>query len=375
VFFAPSAPGLKREDFVTNINPTLRVNHAGEYATGSLEVGGFGETYVNNPGLNYIGTADTLRLNLDNSVKRLLPNASLRISDYVRYTPTPPGFANPIAGTSPSSPVNLQNVYAQGILSYRSNNLINNADVSTSYDTTATTSLNASYSHAIIRFGSSPVASTAPLLLFDTTTQTGTVGGKAQVSALDTLNVRYAHAQSEFIPHTTSASSTSARSSFKTDTVTLGWSRTLTPYLTAEAGGGGILIDPGITTYSANASLVMNLPNHVATLSYARSAFPSFIGAGVIVTSDSVSLTAIQKIARQWQLAESANYAHSSGASGAASIKFTTYSATADVYYWVTRIWSTALSFDYLNINQEFGTGKANFDRYAVTFSLRATWD
>src|SRR5215813_6211785 len=90
VFYAPPTPGLDRADFVTDVNPMLRVNHNGDYAAGYLDIGGFGETFVRNSDLNFFGTANTLYLNLDNSIKRLLPNASLTISDYVRYTPTAP---------------------------------------------------------------------------------------------------------------------------------------------------------------------------------------------------------------------------------------------------------------------------------------------
>ncbi len=92
VFYAPNTPGLQRDDFVTDVNPQVRVNHNGDYVTGYLDVGGFDETYVRNSDLNFFGTADSFYLNLDNSIKRLLPNASLIVSDYVRYTPTPPGF-------------------------------------------------------------------------------------------------------------------------------------------------------------------------------------------------------------------------------------------------------------------------------------------
>lgn len=377
VFFAPKTPGLKREDFVTNISPGLRVNHTGEYASGSLDVGGFGESYVHNPSLNYVGTADNLNLSLDNSVKRLLPNASLRITDYVRYTPTPPGFVNPAAGTSPSDPGNVSNIYAQGLLGYRTNNLINNAAAMTSYAVTPTTSLNASYSYSIIRFGSSQAASATQPLLFDTTTQAVTVGGSTKLSALDTMTVTYSHSLSEFTPHSTSAISTTSlpSASFKVDSASLGWSRILTPYLTAQVGGGGILIDPGITTYSANASLMMNVPNHLATITYARSAYPGYVGVGQALITDIVSLTARQTIDPQWQLGESANYAHSSGGGGSTASKFTTYSASVNLSYWVTRVWSTALNFSYMNFDQAYGSTKSNLDRYVVTFSVNAVWN
>jgi len=370
VFYAPPTPGLQRDDFVTNVNPMLRVNHNGDYASGFLNVGGFSETYIKNPDLNYLGTNGSLSLNLDNSIKRWLPNASLRVTDYFSYTPLPPGFVNPAAGTSPGAPGNIQNVYAQGFLGARTNNLINNGTVSTSYATTASTSLNASYSYGIIRFKGSP-SSQGGTNLFDSTTQTGTAGGTARLSELDTLNVNYSHTQSEF-------SRSGTTSLFKTDNATIGWSRTLTPNLSAQLGGGGILINPGIVTYAANASLIMNFQNNNATMSYARSAFPSIAsgtgGTGGVLIGDVFSLSATQNLDRQWQLAERASYAHASGGGGLNVLTYDSYMAGVDIQYWVTGIWSTSLSYDYMNFSSETGSSKTSFDRHAITLSLRATW-
>jgi hypothetical protein len=347
----------------------LRLNHNGDYASGVLNVGGFSETYVKNPGLNYLGTTDSLSLNLNNSIKRLLPNASLSVFDSFTYTPLPPGFANPAAGTSPGDPSNIQNVYAQGFLGARTNNLINNATVSTSYATTASTSLNASYNYAIIRFGSSP--STQGLNLFNTTTQTGTVGGAAQLSLDDTVSVTYAHVQTEATPNSPFSNATSRL--FKIDSATIGWSRTLTPNFKAEVGGGGILINSVQTTYAANAALLMNYLINTATISYAHTAFPTFYGGGVLI-GDSFALSAAQKIDRQWQLTESASYAHTSGRSGLNPLTYNSYVAGGDIQYWVTSIWSTTLSYSYTKFSTEAGSVKTEYDRQVIMFIVAATW-
>jgi hypothetical protein len=298
----------------------------------------------------------------------------LSVIDAIRYTPLPPGFVNPAAGTSPGAPDNIQNVYAQGFLGFRTNNLMNNGTVSTSYATTASTSLNASYNYATIRFGTSP--STQGLSLFNSTTQTGTVGGTAQLSGLDTLNVRYAHMQTERTPSSPSSSSPSAL--FKIDRATIGWLRTLTPNLSAELGGGGILISPGITTYAANASLIMNFLNNSATISYSHTAFPNFTGAGGtgggILIGNSFSLSAIQRIDRQWQLAESASYAHTSGVGGLNALTYDSFVAGGEIQYWVTSIWSTALNYSYTKFTTESGSVKTGFDRQVITLSVIATW-
>jgi hypothetical protein len=375
VFYRPPTPGIDPKDFVTSVEPMLRVNRNGDYASGFLNVGGFSETYIRNPDLNYLGTNDSLFLNLDNSIKRLLPNATLNVIDTFSYTPLPPGFVNPAAGTSPGAPGNIQNVYAQGFLGFRTNNLMNNGTVSTSYAMTASTSLNASYNNTIIRFGSSP--STQGLTLFNSTNQTGTVGVTARLSGLDTLNIIYAHTQTDRTP--TSSSSNFPSSSFIIDSATIGWSRILTSNFSAELGGGGILISPGITTYAANAALIMNALNNSATISYSRSAFPNFVGAngsgGGILIGDVFSLSAIQKIDRQWQLAESASYAHTSGGSGLNPLTYDSFFAGGDIQYWMTSIWSTALSYSYTKFTNEFGSVKTEYDRQVVTLSVRAIWE
>lgn len=370
VFFAPPSSGLRRDDFVTNVNPMIRVTHNGDYASGYLRVGGFGETYIKNPDLNYLGTNNTLSLDLDKSIQRLLPKASLNVADTFSYTPLPPGFVNPAAGTSPSDPGNIQNVFAQGILGFRTNNVINSATVSTSYATTASTSLNASYNYAIIRFGSSP--STQGQNLFNTTSQTGTVGGAVRLSPVDALSAKYAHVQTESTPSSPSTVSTSLL--FKLDSVTIGWSRTLTPNLKAEVGGGGILINSVQTTYAANAALVMNYLINTATISYAHTAFPTFFGGGVMI-GDTFIVSAIQKIDRQWQLAETVSYTHSSSASGLNPQTFDSFVAGGDVQYWMTSNWSTGLSYSYSKFNSESGSTHRDFVRQLIMLSVKATWE
>ena len=374
VFFRPATPGLQRHDFVTTVNPRIQVNHSGEYASGVLNLGGFSETYAKNTNLNYLGTNDSLFLNLDNSIKRLFPHASLRIMDTFSYTELPPGLVNPIAGTRPSDPniivdPNIPNsdiVFAQGLQFQRSKNLINTGTLSTSYATTNLTSLNASYSYAIIRFNGSP--STQGLSLFDATTQTGTVGGTARVSDLDTLHVTYSQGQTESTRGATS-------SFFKVDSATLGWSRLLTPNLSAQVGGGGTLISStGYTTYIANASLVMNFSNNSATLSYARTVVPSFVGAGEPLIADRFSLSAVQKLSRQWQVTESGSYVHTTHAGGLNALTYDSIIATGDIQYWLNNIWGTSLSYSYMKFMSESGSVNTGFDRHVMMFSVIASW-
>jgi len=374
IYYRSPPPGVDPKDFVTTVNPMIRANHNGGYVSGFLNVGGFIETYAKNTELNYVGTNGTLFLNLDNSIKRLLPNASLSVTDSVRYTPLPPGIVNPVAGTSPSDPANEQNIYAQGFLAFRTNNLVNSSNVSATYATTASTSLNASYTYSIIRFESSPT--TQGVNLFNTTAQIGTVGGTARLSELDRLNLTYTHVHSEATP--ISPSSSSPSNLVTIESTTLGWSRALTPNLSATIGGGGILIDLNpeqTTTYAANAAIIANFLNNSATISYAHTAFPTFYGGGGARIGDVFLLSAIQKIDPQWQLAESVSYAHSatSGVSGLNATWFDSITAGGDIQYWATSIWSTSLGYNYTNFTTN--SGSLDFDRHVITLSVRATWE
>jgi hypothetical protein len=375
VYFAPktsATSSLRFDDFVNDVVPSVRVNHNGNYASGYVNAGAFGETYVYNTGLNYVGFTGNLDLNLDNSVKRLLPNASLQVIDFGRYTPVPPGFVNPAAGTSPSAPVNSQNAFAQGILAYRTNTLTNVVNVISSYAISPLTSLKASYSNSIIRYGSSQVPTGAGQFgtLFNSTVNSESVGGSTRLSELDVMSLTYIHSDIAYTSATTQT--------FQTDSASLGWSRTLTPTLKSELGGGGILINPGLTSWVANAALILTLPNNRATLSYARTAFPSVVGTATPVIGNLVSLSAIQDLSSEWQLTERASFIQSTGAtsstnSGSTKVQFTTYTASVDLYYWMTRIWSTGLSFDYQNYDSESAGTKYAFNRYVITFGVKAT--
>ena len=359
VYYYPKAQGVTRNDFVTNVSPTLSVNHNGDYAYGFLNATGFSETYINNPGIDFYGTSSNLFLDLDKSIKRLIPKAALRITDVVRYAPSAPGYSSLTAGTSPGAPVNPTNAFAQGFLTQRTNNVTNTATVSASYAISATTTVEASYSYGILRFGSSPVAGPT---LFDTTTHTVTAGLPVQLTGLDILTPKYTHMEADF--------SSSVRSgSVQSDSATMNWARTWTQNLKTELGGGGVIINPGLTTFAANAALILSSQKNSATISYVRTAVPNIQGSAVVIISDIFSLSAVQNLSQQWQLVETANFAKGFGT----NITYESLNASVDLNYWWTRIWSTALSYDYMHFDSETtGTGRV-WARNAITFSLRAT--
>ena len=194
------------------------------------------------------------------------------------------------------------------------------------------------------------------------------VGGTARVSDLDTLSLTYSQGQTE-------STRGGISSFFKVDSATLGWSRLLTSNVSAQVGGGGTLVSSGYTTYIANASLVMNFLNNSATMSYARTVVPSFVGAGEPLIADRVSLSAVQKLSRQWQVAESASYVHTTRAGGLNALTYDSIVAGGDIQYWLNSIWGTSLSYNYMKFISESGSVKTDFDRHVMMFSVIASWN
>ncbi len=381
VFFSVGAT----HDYVTHVAPKVLVKHAGEYASGTLETTGFNETYVRNPGLNFFGGGGTLSLSLDRTIKRLWPNASFGITESARYTPLPPSFVNPVAGTSSSDPINIQDAFARGVIAFRTNTLSNTGGANFAYTISPVVRVDFAYSNAITRYGSSDLQQSLQSPLFDITTHTASAGGNVRITENDTLNARYSFADSKFSSANTGVvrgSSTLVNDvSFQTHTGLLGWSRVLTPYLKSQLAGGVVIIDPGLISWSMNAEVVFTDPNYPVTLTYSRSAFPSILGQATPVIGNIVSLTASQRLSQDWQLVETANYSQSTGAtaandSGSNRLRFTTYRAAIDLYYWMTRVWAAALSYDYMRFDSEFGAGRSfEFDRHAVTLGVKATWE
>lgn len=374
------------DDYVTHVAPKAMVKHSNQYLTGTLEMGGINETYAKDSRLNFFGGNGALFLSLDKTIKYFLPNASFSIIESGRYTPLPPSFLNPIAGTSPSDPGNPQDAFARGIIAFRTNTFSNNASANFSYATSPMTSIGLSYSNAIIRYGSSEINQSVRGALFDITTHTGTISGSSRLSTSDTLNVRYTYSDSKFSSGTTVidgvTSSVGVTRSFQSHSPLLGWSRALTPYLTSDLRAGTVIVDSDtsprpLISWAMDAAITFTSPNYPATLSYSRSAFPSVFGEATPVIGNTVSLSASQRLSGDWQLAESANFSQSSGATSVNSdtVKFTTYRAAIDLYYWITRIWSVALSYDYLKFDSKFGGGSSAIDRHAVMLGVKATWE
>lgn len=364
VFFVP---GQNREDFVTTISPQVRVEEKARLLSGSLQAGATAETYANNPGLNYVGVNVGLNLSLDNAVKRWIPRASLQVTDFFAYTPQPPAFLNPEAQAAGQS-----DVFARGIQPVRADSYRNTSTVAGSYVLSPRVSLQASYAYSFNRFGKT-FATPAAGGVFDTTNQTVNLGGQTQVTRLDSMNVTYTYAQSDF------GSGSGAVSQFKTHAGSLGWSHGLTQTLRTSLTGGTTWIDAGmgstrLASYTGSASLTWQQKISASTLSYSRSVTPSTFVAATALISDVVSVSLSLPLTDRLSASGSANYGRNDSKVNDVSLSFESYGGTIGFSYAMTP-WIAAIgSYSYNRFKQTFEGSVSEFDRKLATLTIRAEW-
>jgi len=145
VFFTTS--GAHLQDYVTTITPQLRGEHKSRLFDASGQVSLMGSVYVRNPDLNYIATTASVNVGLDQLTGLVDQRWKLFFTDYVTYTPQPPAFFTPQAGTGPTASPQAPENFIRGIQAVRANSLINVAGITSRYVLTSVTTLAGSLQH------------------------------------------------------------------------------------------------------------------------------------------------------------------------------------------------------------------------------------
>lgn len=358
VFFV--AEGTNLEDYVTTIMPRLQLNHDGNYLRGNAYAALTSETYIRNPGLNYIAPSGGFLANLDNSVQRLIPKAKLTLRDDFIYTPRPPAFAAPETGSV------APDAFVRGIQASRANSYSNIGKAEGSYALTSSTAWAASYTHQMIRFGNAFVT---PVLgrFFNTVFQTVQSGPVFEVTPRDTVNLTYQYQQGDF-------DGGGFGGGFTSQGGFAGWKRILTPTLTAEASLGATLVQPANSLqYMGSASLEWHHESTTAKGGYSRAVVPSFFVGGVPLLSEVVSGTVSHQYTEDVLFFAAADYADNKSVPDPILI-FRTFTGRTGVDYVLTR-WATAnLSYSYGEFKYSLFGFNASFDRHQLMLTLRMEW-
>jgi len=355
VFFVA---GGNLEDYVTNISPQVTVDHKGRLIDGTVQGGAAAEVYVKNPGLNYVAVNGGVTLNLDNAVGQLVRGAGLKLSDRFYFTPQAPAFVAPGAGSQVSE------AFVRGIQAGRANSFTNTGSATGSYALSPRVDLQATYFHQRIRFGTTFVSPTTGKF-FNTTSQTATAGPQLKLSPLDTLSLTYQYQKSDF----------SRGAGFHTHGGITGWTRAVTPTLTAHATAGMTVLEPRDSVqFTATGSVEGKFQNTDAGLSYSRGVYPSIVNTGLPLLSQVVTATVSHRLTALLTGTVSGNYARNESVP-AGSSAYESYGVTAGLNYKVSRIVSAALSYTNSQYKQEITGQSTRFDRTMVTFTLTAEWN
>ncbi|MBA3753830.1 MAG: outer membrane beta-barrel protein [Nitrospira sp.] len=353
------------------MTPQLRIDHSGHLVSGNLLATLTGESYAKNPGLNYIAPSGALTMNQDNLIGQLDRRAKLTVSDSFMFTPKPLAFIGPSTGSE------VPDTFVRGIQAQRANSRTNMAMVTGAYLFTPSVSLQGSYTNSMMRFGTAfnapNSAQSGASSFFNTSFQNYNIGPQFQITPLDSLSVNYQGSRAHF-----SQTRSSFSSKFETQGGTVGWKRTFTPTLIADASAGLTQIgtDANATlTYLANGSLEWKHEHGGAMLKYSRSVFPSFFVVAVPLLSQVITLSGTYGLSSNLSITGSANYARNESTGGQVQLSFDSYSTSMSLNYTITRSISAIASFTHSQFTQSFIGNEFSFNRNVVSLSLRGEWN
>ena len=359
--------GKKLQDYVTTTSPALTVEHKGRLldAVGGLRLNA--ETYVRNPGLNYIAGTGSIATTLDELVGRFDRRLKLYVSDYVTYTPQPPAFYAPLPGGVTTLRADAPENFIRGIQASRANSFINVATANGTFGLTQSTSFVGTLSHQYMRFGTA-FAPTPGQGFFTTNFLNLGAGPRFNITPVDSLSFMANYSRMSF------SQGTSFSSSFNTIGATGSWRHSFSQRFSSSVTGGATVFSPGGSLqYLGGLTFTWHEQNTDTIASYSRSIFPSFFIAAVPLISDVVSLTVLHRFTDKLSGTITGNYGQNKSIEGA-QISFKSYGGSGSLNYAITKRLRATLAYTHLQTKNVFAGQNFDFDRDAVTISIFYEW-
>ena len=393
VVFAPPAPGLKRDDFVTGVSPQLFMRHAGGKVDTTLQVGANAEYYVSNENRNFVGFNAALNVGLDRVVQRFFPDARLRVSDTLTYTPQLPGFlgGNPVndqvIGSDNSGQLPVADQYGRGIQAPRVTATANDTTIGGSIPFSPTIAMIATYSYSFVKFGNSSVptgTSTVPAL-FESSTNKATVGPTYKATSMDTLSLLYSYADTQF-----------DQASYQSHQGSLSWYRTLSQeFRTTLTGGAALVTTEGnisqsgtssptsIVTYTGAAALLWARRYTKVSINYSAGVYPSYVANPTPFLSQLVAVSGTHVVGDRLTLIGGGNYSRSDaigGDAGAGGFGYTSYGTNEGIVYRLSPTLLASFIHTYAHVSGS-GAGTSStsafsneFVRNTLTLAITSYW-
>lgn len=372
VLFGVAGPGSIVEDFVTTVSPQVTVSNKNAYFDGVLMGGLTGETYINNPGLNYVGFHANMSLVLDRVVQKLDKSLKLSINEAFQFTPQLPAFAQPTDTRNALAPE-----IVRGFQAARANSTSITHGANLIYAFTPSTNWTNQYSHSTLRFGTAFAEPGSGGSFFSTIYQSVTSSLTDNITARDTIGATYSYAVADF------GSGNTGIAGFETHAARATYKRTLDPYWTLSLAGGAILLPseipggPSTITHVEDMTLSYKDQTTTMSLGYSRSILPSFGVGSAALVNETLFSTLSQNFGPKW-IGSLSGYYGTAQSNPRGVLSFTSISGTARLTYAIRRDAAMTLlaSAEYTRqeYEQSFNNAGFAFDRNLAMFNLTVAW-
>ena len=357
---------------MTTVTPQVTVMNKNAYFDGTIIGGLTAETYVNNPGLNYVGFNANMVLALDRTIQQLAKRATLSITEAFRFTPQLPAFAAPTDAQNAIDPA-----IVRGFQAARANSYTITHGANVGYNFTPSTKWLNTYSHSTLRFGTAFAQPGSGGAFFSTTYQTVTSSLTHKITALDTLGFTYNYALANY------GSGNTGINQYETHTGRGTVTHAFNPYWTIAVGGGAVYLPaqaPGTTsivTHVEDATLSYRDQLTAGSLGYSRSVIPSFGVGSAPMVNENLYASLSQGFGPKWTAMVSGYYG-TAQSNPRGLLSYTSISGTASLSYAIRRDTAmnliASLSYSRQEFDQSFNNVGFSFNRDLAMFNLSAAW-
>ena len=212
---------------------------------------------------------------------------------------------------------------------------------------------------------STPTGGVAQTNLIDTTFETVTAGPAAKISPVDTGTLFYQYQKGTY-----------STSDFSAQGALAGWTRSITPTVTAGVTGGATVFSvSNDLQYVGSAFLSWKGEDSHVAVSYSRRITPSFYVASTALLTQVVSGTVTHRVTKSFGLSLTSNYAHSESVPDSSVLTFDSYSVTPSARYVINRVMAATLSYTHSQYQRTNSSQETLFDRDIVLLRLVAEWE
>lgn len=386
VFFSPALSGLNRQDYVTSFSPGLLVFHNSRLVNTSFQLGASGEYYAIHPGLNYVGFTGTLNFTMNELARRVIPGASLLVSQSASYSPYLAGFTpDPSAGaTTPvNQDVDVTTALVRSSQLYRVNTLTTTSTVAGSAPLSSSVLFQANYGYSIFRFGTPSVNEASggtQAQVVNSTSHSAQAGPSWRMTSSDTVSLRGIFESGDY---------GGGQGGYRALGASLGWTRAISPFFNFRLYGGATTVEQDFggaigtglqaskgVAYTGGAAVMYVGGPQTVTINYTLGIAPSYIAAVGPLQTHIVQAIVNRRLSDAVSIGGGFTYNHSKAVESTINLPgtfFESYSGYATVSYrFLTRYFASLSYTAGTYKGNYFTTDVMTFGRNAVTLMITA---